>query len=66
MLKLVPKLGADIGIAWDGDGDRVVCVDEKGNFVVGDKVFALCALSELQKEKGMFPQLSLRVGRSKK
>ncbi|MEK6979812.1 MAG: phosphoglucosamine mutase [Candidatus Micrarchaeota archaeon] len=52
MLKLVPKLGADIGIAWDGDGDRVVCVDEKGNFVVGDKVFALCALSELQKRKG--------------
>jgi len=52
LLRLVPKLGADIGIAWDGDGDRVVCVDEKGGFVVGDRVFALCALSELRNQKG--------------
>lgn len=32
------------GFAWDGDGDRFVMVDEKGNFVIGDKVFALSVL----------------------
>jgi len=40
---------ADAGIAWDGDGDRVIFVDEKGNYVIGDKVFALCILWEMEK-----------------
>ncbi|MCS6856880.1 MAG: phosphoglucosamine mutase [Sandaracinaceae bacterium] len=34
---------ADIGIALDGDGDRVIVIDEKGNEVDGDAVMALCA-----------------------
>ncbi len=38
----VVEEGADCGIAWDGDCDRVVWVDEKGGFVRGDYVFALC------------------------
>ncbi len=33
----------DLGIAFDGDADRVVFVDEKGNFVSGDKAFAILA-----------------------
>ncbi|MEY3977724.1 MAG: phosphoglucosamine mutase, partial [Actinomycetota bacterium] len=33
-----------IGLAFDGDGDRVIAVDEKGNIVDGDRVIALAAL----------------------
>jgi len=40
----VVSSGADAGIAWDGDGDRVVFVDEKGNYVIGDRVYALSIL----------------------
>ncbi len=39
---LVLKHGADIGIALDGDGDRVILVDEKGNVLDGDQIMALC------------------------
>jgi phosphoglucosamine mutase len=35
--------GADAGFAFDGDGDRVLCVDEKGGRVSGDKMLAICA-----------------------
>ncbi|MDN6195329.1 MAG: phosphoglucosamine mutase [Atopostipes suicloacalis] len=33
---------ADIGLAFDGDGDRVIAVDEKGNIVDGDKILYIC------------------------
>jgi len=36
---------ADIGIAHDGDADRTILCDEKGNLVDGDKIMAICALS---------------------
>ncbi len=39
----------DIGIALDGDADRVIVVDEKGNEVDGDKIMAICAL-EMKKQ----------------
>ncbi|MBI2548000.1 phosphoglucosamine mutase [Candidatus Woesearchaeota archaeon] len=45
----VLKEKADMGIALDGDADRVVFVDEKGENVDGDQVMALCAAA-LQKE----------------
>jgi len=38
----VSEVGADIGIAFDGDGDRLVAVDEKGNTVTGDKILLIC------------------------
>jgi phosphomannomutase len=41
--KEIKKRKADIGIAFDGDGDRVVFVDEKGNQVRGDFITALLA-----------------------
>jgi phosphoglucosamine mutase len=39
----VLKRGAAIGIALDGDADRVIVVDEKGQIVDGDHVMAMCA-----------------------
>ncbi len=39
----VLKSGADIGIALDGDADRVIFCDEKGTIVDGDKIIAICA-----------------------
>ena len=34
--------GADMGVAFDGDGDRCIAVDEKGNIVDGDKIMYIC------------------------
>jgi len=45
----VPALGADLGVAHDGDGDRVVAVDAKGAFVGGDKLLALFAKERARK-----------------
>jgi phosphoglucosamine mutase len=39
----VVETGSDIGLAFDGDGDRLIAVDGKGNIVNGDKVIAICA-----------------------
>jgi len=40
---LVARYRADIGLALDGDADRVIVVDEKGQVVDGDAIMALCA-----------------------
>lgn len=49
----IMKTGSyDCGIAWDGDGDRVILVDEKGEYVIGDKVFALCEILRLREKRG--------------
>ncbi|MHC5373847.1 phosphoglucosamine mutase [Enterococcus sp. LJL120] len=34
---------ADVGLAFDGDGDRIIAVDELGNIVDGDKIMYICA-----------------------
>lgn len=39
----VVEKGADAGLAFDGDGDRVIAVDELGNIVDGDKIMYICA-----------------------
>ena len=41
----VVKGGYDLGIAFDGDADRCLLIDEKGGVVDGDKVMAVCALA---------------------
>ena len=41
--KAVVGLGADFGIAHDGDADRCLCVDEKGNIIDGDHILVMCA-----------------------
>lgn len=40
----VLKYRADLGFAMDGDADRIALVDEKGQFLDGDQILALCAL----------------------
>ncbi|WP_081111028.1 phosphoglucosamine mutase [Bdellovibrio bacteriovorus] len=42
---------ADVGISLDGDADRVIMVDEKGEIVNGDRILAICALH--MKERGL-------------
>ena len=44
MMEIVKKRRADIGIALDGDADRVIVCDEKGNNVDGDHIIAICAI----------------------
>ena len=39
--EMVVKNGADIGFAFDGDADRCLAVDEKGNLIDGDKILAI-------------------------
>ena len=46
----VKKNGCDIGLAFDGDADRMLAVDENGKVVDGDEIMAICAL--YLKEKG--------------
>lgn len=41
--------GYDLGIAFDGDADRCLLVDEKGNTIDGDKIMAVCA-TELRRQ----------------
>jgi phosphomannomutase len=45
----VVKVGADLGIAWDGDADRCFFIDDKGSFVDGDFLTTMLAESLLSK-----------------
>lgn len=51
LISAVKELDADIGLAHDGDADRTICIDEKGNFVLGDKTFSLVE-KQMLKENG--------------
>ncbi|QDP38930.1 phosphoglucosamine mutase [Radiobacillus deserti] len=42
MQAFVLEKEADIGLAFDGDGDRLIAVDEKGNIVDGDQIMFIC------------------------
>ncbi len=40
--KFVKKINADVGLAFDGDADRLIAIDEKGEEVDGDHIMAIC------------------------
>lgn len=48
LISKVKLYKADIGLAFDGDADRLVVVDHKGEFVDGDEILAICGLHYLQ------------------
>ena len=50
LCELVRELGADVGFAFDGDADRLMAVDERGQLINGDQVMALLAIH--MKEQG--------------
>ena len=52
LAQFVKKLGADVGIAFDGDGDRVAFVDEEGSFVDFDRSLAAYAAYSLKRAGG--------------
>jgi len=43
--QLVTSQGLDLGVAFDGDGDRMLAVDERGDVVDGDQIVAILALA---------------------
>jgi phosphoglucosamine mutase len=45
----VLEMGADVGLAFDGDADRLIAVDEHGNLVDGDQILAICGMHRMQK-----------------
>lgn len=50
LMKFVKDAGLDLGLAFDGDADRMLAVDENGELVDGDKVIAIC--SKRMKDEG--------------
>lgn len=51
LIKMVKKEKADVGIAYDGDADRCLMIDETGEEVDGDQIMAISALSLKKKKK---------------
>jgi len=51
---LVKEKGANVGLAFDGDGDRLIAVDENGDIVDGDQIMFICA--KHLNEKGRLKQ----------
>jgi len=50
LIRMVSETRADIGLALDGDGDRLIAVDEKGQVLSGDQILLICA--NLMKRQG--------------
>ncbi len=51
LARKVQATGADVGLAFDGDGDRLIVIDEKGQRLTGDHIIAVCA--KAMKDCGM-------------
>jgi phosphoglucosamine mutase len=56
----VLKRKADVGFAFDGDGDRLIAVDEQGTVLTGDQVIAICA-NVMKKEGALGNNLVVRT-----
>ena len=56
----VLKTKADVGFAFDGDGDRLIAVDETGTVLTGDQILAICA-NVMKKEGSLTNNLIVRT-----
>jgi phosphomannomutase/phosphoglucomutase len=75
LVDAVRKHGADVGVAYDGDADRIGAVDEKGNILYGDYLLVLFAreilarkpgaaiLSEVKASQNLYDDVARRGGR---
>ena len=61
----VKKLNLDMGFAFDGDGDRCIAVDEKGNVIDGDKIIGLLALHYSDKSSEVVATVMSNMGLEK-
>ena len=52
LIRLVKEKGLDVGIGYDGDGDRIGVVDRNGNIVFGDKLIIIFAREILSRKPG--------------
>jgi len=52
LMKKVPRVGADFGVAQDGDADRAIFIDEHGTYLYGDKTLALAGKYITKQKKG--------------
>ncbi len=52
LARAVPAFGADLGIAHDGDADRAVFVDARGNFLPGERTLTLMARDAVRRHRG--------------
>jgi len=59
--ELVRKSGAQLGIALDGDADRVICIDEKGTVVDGDRLMAIFSAHMLKEKRLKYATLVTTV-----
>jgi phosphomannomutase len=64
IMREVVERKADLGIAWDGDGDRCFFIDDRGTFVDGDFLTALLADSMLSKYRGATILYDVRASRA--
>ena len=48
LAETVSAAGLDLGLAFDGDADRLIAIDERGRLVDGDAVMGICALARLE------------------
>lgn len=53
LMAYVKEHHMDAGLAFDGDADRMLAVDENGEYIDGDKIMAICALD--MRERGLLP-----------
>jgi phosphomannomutase/phosphoglucomutase len=52
LIQKVRETGAELGLAFDGDSDRIGAVDEHGNVIYGDLLLLICAREILQRKPG--------------
>ena len=76
LIKMVKEKGLDLGIGYDGDGDRIGVVDEKGNIIFGDKLIIIFAreilsrkpgavfISEVKCSKTMYDDIAIHGGKA--